>query len=347
MAVAVKNASEAVPQSPFQRHRLAVNSLVGALYVLGSIGLVFYGIPELWWKVLFATSGTGASFVLTALQLVVMVAAVAGLVILGVRLVGKSEKGLKAGIFLGFTGLLLVAYVTWLVGKILEATFFGDPSRWTAGIIVTLLIGAGLLYLAVRFFLRPGFEDATVALDDQGWFSATAYKRSQGQRVRRGTTIGILILAVCGVWTLAVGHHTLDTIGYQEVLGDQSTWVNNWALWLPFTGDHVYIPVLSDVRFTLPLLLLAAAGWFAYRIVNFPVFADFLIATEAEINKVSWTTRKRLVQDTIVVLTTVILLTVFLFFVDILWGYLLSRVGVLKTDTNQPGQEQREDAQPW
>ena len=32
---------------------------------------------------------------------------------------------------------------------------------------------------------------------------------------------------------------------------------------------------------------------------------DFLIATEAEMNKVSWTTRKRLVKDTIVVLVTV------------------------------------------
>ena len=50
--------------------------------------------------------------------------------------------------------------------------------------------------------------------------------------------------------------------------------------------------------------------WRAWRgMVNFPAFADFLIATEAEMNKVSWTTRKRLVQDTIVVLTTVVLMT--------------------------------------
>ena len=41
------------------------------------------------------------------------------------------------------------------------------------------------------------------------------------------------------------------------------------------------------------------------------------IATEAEINKVSWTTRKRLIQDTTVVLVTVFLFTLFLFVVDI------------------------------
>jgi preprotein translocase SecE subunit len=85
----------------------------------------------------------------------------------------------------------------------------------------------------------------------------------------------------------------------------------------------------------LPVLLALAALWFAWRVVNYPTFADFLIATEAEMNKVSWTTRKRLVQDTIVVLVTVALLTVFLFFVDILWIKILSwkPIEVLRIDT--------------
>ena len=69
--------------------------------------------------------------------------------------------------------------------------------------------------------------------------------------------------------------------------------------------------------------------------MNFPGFADFLIATEAEMNKVSWTTRKRLIQDTVVVLVTVFLLTLFLFVVDILWFKILSapRIGVIRVDT--------------
>jgi len=68
--------------------------------------------------------------------------------------------------------------------------------------------------------------------------------------------------------------------------------------------------------------------------VNFPVFADFLIATEAELNKVSWTTRRRLVQDTMVVLTTMLLLTAFLFAMDSLWIKLLSMrwVNVIQTE---------------
>ena len=53
---------------------------------------------------------------------------------------------------------------------------------------------------------------------------------------------------------------------------------------------------MFKVHLVVPLLLSAGLIWFAWRIVNWPTFADFLIATEAEINKVSWTTRKRLVR---------------------------------------------------
>ena len=38
----------------------------------------------------------------------------------------------------------------------------------------------------------------------------------------------------------------------------------------------------------LPTLLAVAGLWAAYRAVNLPAFADFLIAVEAEINQVSW-----------------------------------------------------------
>ena len=96
--------------------------------------------------------------------------------------------------------------------------------------------------------------------------------------------------------------------------------------------EYQRLRLLPHIRFTLPILLTVFSLWFAYRLVNFPPFADFLIATEAELNKVSWTTRKRLVQDTIVVLVTMLLLTVFLFTVDVFWGRLLSwkYIGVIQ-----------------
>lgn len=102
------------------------------------------------------------------------------------------------------------------------------------------------------------------------------------------------------------------------------------------------LTILPFVALTLPALLLCASIWLAYRMVNVPVFADFLIATEAEMNKVSWTTRKNLVTDTIVVLVTVVLLTGFLFATDMVWGWALTRINVIqkppppsKTDSDE------------
>ena len=71
-------------------------------------------------------------------------------------------------------------------------------------------------------------------------------------------------------------------------------------------------------------------GWFIFRLVQFPPFVEFLIATEAEMNKVSWTSRDDLYRATTVVLSTVVLMAVFLFGVDFLWSNLLQIVGVLK-----------------
>jgi len=113
----------------------------------------------------------------------------------------------------------------------------------------------------------------------------------------------------------------------------------------PMEGRVVYsaITLLPGVKFTLPLLLLVLTIWLAWRVVNLPTFGDFLIATEAELNKVSWTTRARLWQDTLVVLTTMLLMALFLFVVDIAWGKILSwnPIGVLqvKQTTEKPKDE--------
>ena len=40
-------------------------------------------------------------------------------------------------------------------------------------------------------------------------------------------------------------------------------------------------------------------GWIIFRLVQYPPFVEFLIATEAEMNKVSWTSRDDLYRATI------------------------------------------------
>jgi len=122
---------------------------------------------------------------------------------------------------------------------------------------------------------------------------------------------------------------------------------NDWFWNIPFTAGEFFVPLMFKVHLVMPVLLAIALLAFAWRLVNVPAFADFLIATEAEINKVSWTTRKRLIQDTIVCLVTVFLLTMFLFLVDIMWIKILgsSWIGVLSYDTREVQQKQQEKNQ--
>jgi preprotein translocase SecE subunit len=189
------------------------------------------------------------------------------------------------------------------------------------------LVGVGLLYWGWSLAAKPRAPERIRIFEDQGWFSATRLKPMQGQRVRRSTMLGIILLVGSGIYAL-YNHGTLTTAD------------PDWLVRIPFTDRFLFL--LPDVRFTVPLLLAAAGLWIAFRVVNLPVFADFLIATEAELNKVSWPTRRSVVQDTIVVLTTVLMLTVFLFLVDLGWGWLLSRqvVGVLRTQPQQQTQQQ-------
>ncbi|MSR31226.1 MAG: preprotein translocase subunit SecE [Gemmataceae bacterium] len=93
--------------------------------------------------------------------------------------------------------------------------------------------------------------------------------------------------------------------------------------------------------------MLGFSFWLPWRVVNLPVFADFLIATEGELNKVSWTTRKRLVQDTLVVLSTLLLMAIFLFAMDLFWREVFTRTGVLKINRDTAQKNTNVDLKKW
>jgi preprotein translocase subunit SecE len=61
-----------------------------------------------------------------------------------------------------------------------------------------------------------------------------------------------------------------------------------------------------------------------------PSFADFLIAVEAEMNKVSWPTRTELFRSSMVVIFCILFLTVVLFGYDMFWSLVLKITGVKK-----------------
>ncbi|HLW64975.1 MAG TPA: preprotein translocase subunit SecE, partial [Gemmataceae bacterium] len=229
-------------------------------------------------------------------------------------------------------GTLVIFLVTIWVGQLLERYLIKGQENRTTGLSIMCAVGAGLIVAAVRYCFKSQFANFLVTFESQGWFHAKSHKPSQGLLLRRLTIAGILILAGAGIWSLWQSR-TLETA------------THNWTVHVPFTATNYvkelkgigpailvpdiassrYVTLLPDVAYTLPLLLVGLSVWVSWRAVNFPMFADFLIATQAEMNKVSWTTRRRLVQDTIVVLVTVVLFTVFLLFVDQVWGWVLTR----------------------
>jgi preprotein translocase subunit SecE len=84
-------------------------------------------------------------------------------------------------------------------------------------------------------------------------------------------------------------------------------------------------------QFVIPLALLVLGLWSSYRVVNYPKFADFLIAVEAEMNKVSWPSRMELVRSSMVVIFVIFSMALVLFGYDLVWRFLFKNVlGILR-----------------
>ncbi len=328
MAVAVKGTSEIRPQES-SSGRLPMISLAGAGYVVIAIAAVVFGVPRLWHSGVspWLVPALG-SFVDVAGLFVVVLTCAAALIALGLAIAGQNPpQGTRAGVFTVLAGTILILLVSLRIGTMLERyVFFNDQNmigrqvigmigsestRLLVGASLTAVIGLVLLGAALVQFRRPEFQAFLPSFEYQGWFRARSYKASQGLRVRRLTLLGVWILLGSGVYSL-IANDTLRSAN------------KNWSLTLPFSSGQS-LTLLPDIAITVPLLLIALSAWIGWRIVNFPAFADFLIATEAELNKVSWTTRKRLIQDTIVVLVTVLLFSLFLLVVDQAWGWALTR----------------------
>ena len=78
----------------------------------------------------------------------------------------------------------------------------------------------------------------------------------------------------------------------------------------------------------LPGALAVVGVWAAYRSVNLPAFADFLIAVEAEMNKVSWPSRGELFRWSVVVILVIFAIGLLLAGFDIVWIKFFSWIGM-------------------
>ena len=127
------------------------------------------------------------------------------------------------------------------------------------------------------------------------------YKRGQGRYTRYGTFAGIMLLVVVGVVVLA------DALGAA----------------LPRTGYRVYL------QYGIPVAIVAGLALLMYYIVNRPRSADFLIATEGEMKKVSWSSRREVIGSTKVVIIVTLIVSFLLFAVDWVFVQFFSWTGVM------------------
>lgn len=109
------------------------------------------------------------------------------------------------------------------------------------------------------------------------------YKKNQGRIARQATFAALAILAAMGAWSLS---------GFYQDRG-------------------------PTLHYTLPGLLLLAGLWVSFRVVQLPEFADFLIAVEGEMNKVSWPSRGELFRASLVVIAVIFFLAALLFTYDV------------------------------
>jgi preprotein translocase subunit SecE len=121
------------------------------------------------------------------------------------------------------------------------------------------------------------------------------YKRNQGRYARSCTVAVLLILSAWGCYAL--------------------------------TGKLSGMKV--GMQFGIPVVVLVGMCGLLFWIINRPKFADFLIATEGEMKKVSWSSKKEVIGSTKVVIVTTFILAAILFLVDFVFATLFRTIGVM------------------
>ncbi len=120
------------------------------------------------------------------------------------------------------------------------------------------------------------------------------YKRGQGKNTRLCSAFGVAIIAGLGCLQL---YKKLDA--------------TDLGLW---------------VKTMVPAVLFVAFGLLIFWLVNKPSVADFMVAAEGEMKKVSWSSKKEIAVSTFVVIVVVIFMAVLLGVTDLSFKLFFSEV---------------------
>ena len=163
---------------------------------------------------------------------------------------------------------------------------------------------------------RPQPPPSQPAVSDRRGFF-TIYKPGQGYWTRLGTGIGatlIILLTIHFFWT------------------HLPPWIEQMVAPRGAMPDQLAAARVTARNITLGICIGTGVGLgvLAWWLTNKPTNADFLIATDSEMKKVNWTSRKDLIGSTKVVIAFMFLIAFFLFAVDVVFGYFFYLIDVLK-----------------
>src|SRR5436190_11985699 len=99
-----------------------------------------------------------------------------------------------------------------------------------------------------------------------GLFAIDLYKRNQGRLARQLTGAALGVIVVAGAYILSQGP---------------------------------LLQYTTPIKVGIPLAITLVSAWLIFRLINYPVFAEFLISVEGEMNKVSWASKQELYRATI------------------------------------------------
>jgi len=127
--------------------------------------------------------------------------------------------------------------------------------------------------------------------------STGLYKRSQGRLARRLSGVAIAAIAILGAWS------------FQVTFAAEAT---------------------APVKYGIPGAVAILGCWVAFRVIHHEKFAEFLIATETEVEKVHWPDRQHVQRASVVVIVTMLAMGGMLFLFDFIWRTVFTYIGFLQ-----------------
>jgi len=129
------------------------------------------------------------------------------------------------------------------------------------------------------------------------------YKPGQGYYTRMLSAVGVGVIVLSGVAWLWEKMSTIDSIPVKQLL---------------------------YYRAGMAVAVIALFGAVIFFVLNKARIADFMIATEAEMKKVNWPSKKEIIGSTWVVICGTAFIAILLWLINLGFAELFIRIGVLE-----------------